>query len=272
MDMEQLVEYSLGLEELALVFGLINRKDLGQQVIAAAYDDLSPQQVEERLTAASHSLLARGLTSISDQGIINMDSQLELAVFPLTTFDYLIQLSLVLESGRADVTIHIQQGKKFTAHLVKAGVVHILTHGVVASLGKYVLDVFDEIGTGSQEKSPGKQLPVSLAVLGEVQSKGNDMDEMVPLLTAADWAEQAARDFCADLVDQKLRGTLLRLDSRQDADWEKVKSSPNRSLLFLRGAHRSWLFRFPDTRDASQGTGGVIDRANFEKEVLAFIS
>lgn len=262
-------DYSLGLEELALAFGLINSRGMAQQLLQGAYDNLTASQVDERLTAASHSMLARGLTSLSKNGKAQLDNGLEKALFPLVRFDHLVQLNLVLSEGQATATIHVQKGKTFTAHLVKLGVVHILTHGAIKDLGEYILSVFDKIGV--EAKSAAYKQPITLGVLGAALRQAQETKVVSNILVEEGWGEAEAKFLAEDLAIQSLRGTLLRVDGNQSANVEQIKTQSTKNLLALKGKQRSWLFTFSSTQDDQSGTAEMVDRPQFEKAVRSFI-
>ncbi|MDI6770678.1 MAG: hypothetical protein QMD04_13530 [Anaerolineales bacterium] len=274
MNKSAFVEYSLGIEELALAFGLINRPDLGQQLLQSVYDTLSPQQVDERLASASHSLLARGVSSLSPSGSPLLDKAFEKALLPLVRFDRLFQLSLVIGDGQTSATIHVHDNKTFTAHLVNMGIVRVLTHGPARLLGAYLLNVFDEIGTEQQAGKQGESKPdIALGLLGKALRMSSTTKEMATLLTTeSEWPEADAKALAEDIGGQILRGTILRIEANQDTKLEALEKSPKRSILLLKGKKRSWVFDFSNTVDTAQGKALVVDRPGFEKVIATLIA
>lgn len=64
---------SVSVDELALLFSLIDQSDMGKSVLQSAYGEIPSQAIEERLTAASHSLLAQKVTTLSQNKTITVD-------------------------------------------------------------------------------------------------------------------------------------------------------------------------------------------------------
>ena len=86
--------FSLSADETALVFSLINQADLGKSILANTYGKISAGAIEEKLTTASHSLLARGYVSISEKNTVSLSSEIEPVLFPLVKFKNILQVTM----------------------------------------------------------------------------------------------------------------------------------------------------------------------------------
>lgn len=260
--------YSLGLEELAMALGLINRPDMGRQLIASIYDNLNDAQIESRLSSASHSLLARGLAAISGKGSPILESGLEQALFPLVRFDYVLQLSRVRGDDQVGATVHVQKGKSFTSHSIQAGVVHVLEHGLCKNLSAYLRDTFN-LGVEKNATSVEHEWTITPGVLGEAL-RGADPSVIFSILSNAGVPNNDAKNLADDLAHQTLRGTILRVQANSDADMDQLVSLDKRMLMILGGRKRGWLFEFESTVDETPGKAYTINNSVFQKRIETF--
>lgn len=263
--------FSLGIEELAMSLGIINRADLGRELLSSIYDNLSEDQIDARLSSASHSLLARGLVAISKSGSPILESRLEQAIFPLARFDSLLQVSLVKDDRQVGSTIHIQKDKAFTSHSIQGGVVHVLEHGSYKNLSGFVGDVFN--GTEMKGKATGvADWTVTPGILGEAVRMNKDQKGIQELLKNNDVPDSDAKMLSEDLASEKSRATLLKIKADHSLHMDAIKKAPKEMLMYLQGDKRSWVFNFSSTEDSAKGKCQSVDTAQFKKVLTAFIS
>ena len=67
----------LSFEELALVFSLMGYPQRAHELLLAHLNPLEPEEADARLHAAGHSLIARGLLSLDDEGQMRLDETLQ---------------------------------------------------------------------------------------------------------------------------------------------------------------------------------------------------
>jgi len=266
-----IVKLSISVEELALALGLINSAELGRSILAGPYDNLTEEQVEQRLTTASHSLLARGLCSLSAQGQPVLDSDLENALFPLARYDSLFQLGILRDRVHSNTVIHVIKGKSFSSHFVQLGVVHTLEHGNDSQLPGYLLNILDEIGKGQSGSSKATKLRLQLGMLGSSLGAREKQDSVVEALVLSGWPKPDATKLAEDLEHQTMRCTLIRIKATSEMTVEATKEAPKATMLLLKGQERSWVFEFPSMDDAAEGTALLISRPDFEKALSAFV-
>ncbi len=262
--------YSLGLEELSMALGLVNRPDMGKQLLESIYDNLTETQIESRLSSASHSLLARGLAAISEKGGPVLEGGLEQALFPLIRFDYVLQISRVRDGKQVGATVHVQKGKSFTSHSIQAGVVHVLEHGSWKNLANYLMNTFpllDEKGIKTEELP----WPVTPGILGEAL-RGGKLSAIIKILVRSGMPSADAENLAEDLAHQTLRGTILRVKANGEINMEKLAAVDKQMVMILSGKARNWLFEFNSTSDASTGKIWTINRQNFQKRIESFAS
>lgn len=262
--------YSLGLEELAMGLGLINRPDMGRDLLKAAYEKITDVQVDARLSSATHSLLARGLCAISPQGVPILSKDLEQALFPLARFDHALQLSIVHKTGNTNATIHIRKSQSFTSHVVELGVIHVLEHGKIKDLVAYLQDVFEGFAADSDYKEArmiGKITPGLLGRILQTEAYSVIRDE----LNQRGWQESDVKHLAEDTANQIMRATLLRIEANSQASYEDLKDVEKKSLLLLQSEQRAWLFEFNASGDDTEGTAQLVNRTAFNKALANFL-
>lgn len=268
MNKNPVTLFSLGLEELAMALGLINRPDMGRELIASIYEDLSEDQIENRLSSGSHSLLARGLVAISDKGTPILESTFEQALFPLARFDYTLQLSRVRKSRLVSASVHVQKGRTFTSHSVQVGIVHVLEHGAYKDLPGFLRKTFNLAG-GQNAKSVEFEWMVSPGMLGETIRGANQM-EIMEIIGNAGVPTNDAKDLAADLAQQTERGTILRVQVDSETDAKAVLTTDKQMLMLLCGKKRDWLFKFGSTTDNAPGKAFIVNSNTFQKHLELF--
>ncbi len=270
MSKTGIATYSIGMEELAMAFNLINRADLARELLTSIYDNLSDAVVEARLTTASHSLLARGLTGIKTGGAPNLDADFEQALFPMAQFDYALFLSVVRSDRAQTASIHVRKGKTFTSHTVQLGVIHLLEHGKTAGLADFICDVFEDFGS-AKEPTENLACKVSWKALAQAQQPDVKLEKVIELLTAAGVAPATAKILAEDLTKQEYRVILLRSMINSEMPVDDMKKAEKHSLMLLKSKDRCWLFGFASAEDDSEGEGGLISRDGFKKKLNGFI-
>jgi hypothetical protein len=269
MENNSIKLFSLGLEELAMALGLINRPDLGRQLILSIYEGIGEEEIDHRLTSASHSLLARGLVAISEKGSPILENDLEKALFPLARFDYIVQLSRIREGKQISATIHVQKGKLFTSHSIQAGVVHVLELGQYKDLPDYLCDIFSA-GAEEDKKSMEFEWMISSGVLGETLRGANDRS-IVEVIKNAGVPLSDAKDLAADLAQQTERGTILRVQAGSELDVQTIPLAEKKMLMLLSGEKRNWLFKFDSALDSALGKVSVLNAGAFRKHLETFV-
>ena len=263
--------FSLGVEELAMALGLINRADLGRELLLSLYDTLNEEQIDARLSSASHSLMARGLVAISRTGTPLLESRLEQALFPLAQFDYILQVSIVKEGAQTSSTMHIQRDKSFTSHSVQGGVVHVLEFGPYEMLTEYLQDVYDSIG-GQGDFPVTTEWKITSGVLGKAINLGKKQQEINSLLKEYGLPESDAKSLAKDIANQKMRGTILQVKVDHSQPMDNITNAPKKMLLLLQGDKHSWTFNFSDTGDLTPGTTQIVDKLSFKNTLTSFIA
>lgn len=249
--------FSLSTEELAMAMGLINQADKGHNILATTFGELSQSEVDARLTSASHSLLAHGLCTLSNEGTPILNPDLEKVLFPLAKFDYLLQVSIVSGDGQAAATIYVQKKKQFTSHSVQLGVIHVLEHGAYQRLPEFLADALrPKAGKPSKSRAIPKDLTITPAILGGLLKQDKKATQW---LSEHGWTDDIAQSLISDIAKQSLRGTLIRVQANENATLDSLSDAERPTLLSLAGKKNFWVFDFPSSSDEALGTVDVLD-------------
>jgi len=243
--MKGLNEYRLSTEEFALALALVNRPELGKATMFATFGELEESVLEERLKAASHSMLARGMASVKPSGIAAIDNKLQSALAPLLLFEGMLQVTINTGEPKI-INVHLRK-KQFTAHWVEQGVVHCLVSGAINALDSWIIGKLDPPKDLSGNLVPQLQeahwrLPM------EAFTNLPKMDEAEgqEFLTNQGISERVARKLWLDAHRPELRAVVTYVPFNSETDFSKPKnvlqSVPG--FFFLKG-QEAWLLVFP---------------------------
>lgn len=264
-------EYPLAVEELALALGLINRPDLGRNILTSAYDKLTEEQASERLTTASHTLLARGLCNLSKEGLPLLDKVFEEALFPLARFDYLLQVGTIQRDVQRSMVVHVIKNRSFTSHFVQKGIIHTLENGPYTQIMDYLLDSIGSINV-DEGKLGRSSLEINMELLGRAIKQRQDAGQVTSLLLGGGWPESQAKMLAEDLGHQTYRDTIVRINITSNTKPEIIKDTSKPTLLILQGATRGWVFKFSSPDDLAVGTAQIGDRKLLGKVLSSLIA
>lgn len=246
---QEYVTWSLGVEELALALSMINRPDLGRQMLQSVSPGISDEQMDARLTAASHSLAARDLVDIAESKQARLISELEQALLPLAKFDKLIQFSKVTGKENFFYTVHIYRKRSFVSHLIKKGVVHVIESGEYAGLVEYFLEKYHEFDTQEAKLSIENGHNVTLGLLGTLMKENGNADSIFQQLEQAGLPKDLAARLSADIADHVSRGSIATQTVNQTGSSKREKYQSESLILLLAGRQNNWLFEFPKAGD-----------------------
>lgn len=270
--MKNIISFSLGLEEIALVLSMINRPDLGKRYLLSASPKMTNEQMDARLTSASHSLAARGLASISDKGKAVLEAELEKSLLPLAKFDNMIQLSKTDESGKEFYSIHILHDRVFTSHLIKMGVIHCVEYGEYSLLAEYIADKFGKFGDNRPDRSVQNGHSLTLGKLGELMKEYNKSKGATTILNNAGLDEKLSTQLSFDIAEQCMRGAIVSIDVSSNEKTGNTIERVEKTLLLLKGQKHNWMFEFGTSNDEEVARISLVSRAMFIKNIKRFIS
>lgn len=263
----------LGVEELAMVYGLIGKPDLGQLTLESLYEELSEAHVNVLMTSASHSMLARGICSINEDGSVHLDEEVEKAFAPVVFSDYLVTFTLdgqVVDNNQCQLFVSRKFG--FTSFLVNSGVAYIVEHGPLSDLGAYIGDIFnDMLPDGFDFNGEEASLEIDLASLGKAMSAVEENKSPEKVFRAAGWNEETSQKITEDLQGQLLRGSILRLNAGSEASEAEQMQASKPTMLFLTGPGKVWTFDFESPEEKEMGAVQTISWEAFIVKLQKFV-
>lgn len=260
-------KYALSTEELALAFALVNRPDLSKAILFETFGELPEQVIEERLKAASHSLLARQMVSITSSNVPRLSESLQDSLAPLLFFQGVIQLTL--NTGQVQIiNIHLGRKKRVTAHWVEQGVIHHLV-----STSQWNLDMWVTERLSPPDSLPDQFIPlieatpVKLPLQTFASLPEMNAAEGLTFLTQHGLPGELADALLRDLRQPSLRASVSYLPLSPESDVSKPEHfmQPVAGFFFLKG-RAAWLLVFPNTEQEGRLLAGS------QKNLRAMIS
>lgn len=265
MSSSTLMEYTLSAEEFSMALSLINRPDLGKAVLNEVFGELSSTAIEERLKAASHSLLARGYARIGTNGIAMLSDDLQKALTPIVAFKGMIQ---VVVNGTATIIMNAHLGTHgdATSHWVEQGVVHRILYGSQ----EHLVDMVSRIVSIPQT------IPARLAALIQsgnskilmetfAELTGMDAEKITKVLLNEGWDSALSEALRDDLIQPLVRGSVCYLDV-DAVNIEKQNPEMAVTGLYYLVGKSGWILTFSKTEKEPIGLLIPGTRANFEKQ------
>jgi hypothetical protein len=250
MTKNDLLKISISVEELALLFSLIQEAEAGKSILYSTFGNISAASAEEKMTTASHSLLARGYARITEKGAVALDKDIELMVYPLVLFRNILQVTINENGGSGPEIINIYLGKKdtFTSLRVKLGVVYELTHGkpeeLPALINKWItlpaeLDFDKELS--------GKEYRMSMLLYTQIADM--DMKESAMKLEEIGLPPIIARKMAEDIISPIKRGTVLLTEMNSENFRQKNTEEGGEGFFYLLGKNSGWILSFSHADD-----------------------
>jgi len=262
----KLSTYALGVEELSLALGMINRPDLARSLLHDIYPDITDHQMKARLMSASNSLLACNLCTLSEGTTPRISQELQMAIFPLAFYDYVLQLGLITRTDSKKIMIHVQRGKRFSMHSSRQGVIHLLEHGNINVLLDKLMQYIPQYGRGEVGSEQGK-VPQELIEKAGMNQDANDLEA---LLLQQGWKEKLAREFSIDLTKSALLASFVRLDANSQMTVDETRQSRTHSLIYLQGKKHNWLME-PSTDGSELGDAYQVSSQSFRNALSTLL-
>lgn len=268
-------DYTLSTEELAMALSLVNRPDLGKMVLLDNLGELSPMAIEERLKAASHSLLARKFANIGKRGLALLDDELQRTLTPLILFNGMIQV-VINQTLPVITNFHLGLDQRCTAHWTEQGVVHRLVLTEVEHLPPLISDLTSlpqQIATKLEAQISQSAFRLSMETFAELTEL--DFDAGLNILMENGLDSRLAKALLIDLLEPRARGSvnLLPIDSEHMEQGHSMSGTPG--LFFVTGKS-AWLVAFSGVQQVGRllaGTTAMLEnciRELLEKRTDAF--
>lgn len=255
-------DYTLSTEELAMALSLVNRPDLGKLVLLDNLGELSPMAIEERLKAASHSLLARKFAHIGKRGLASLDDELQRTLAPLILFNGMIQV-VINQTLPVITNFHLGFDQRCAAHWVEQGVVHRLVLTEVKHLPQLISDLPSlpqQIAAKLEAEIAKNAFRLSMETFAELTEL--DFDAGLKILIENGLDSRLAKVLLVDLLEPRTRGSvnLLPIDSKNMEQGNSMSGTPG---LFFATGKSAWIVAFSGVQQVGRLLAGTT--AMFEK-------
>ncbi len=265
------LDYTLSAEELAMAFSLVNRPDLGKAVLIETFGELSQQVIEERLKAASHSLLARKYAKIGKRGQAVLLDSIQSTLFPILKFQEMLQVVINNEEEPLIVNVHLGVQENFTCHSVEQGVVHRLISGSNTQLASLITELVSMPQPISSNQILQKEegiYSLPMETFSELPEMG--VEKGLKELIKNGLPQQIAKAFLDDLVKPRKRGSVSYLEINSENIEKRTMDEAVAGLFFLVGEY-GWILTFP--KKEKNQTGSIFSGSSevIEKKVLELL-
>ena len=261
---------SFSADEVALLFSLMNKPELGRSVLETTYGEIGETVIEEKMTTASHSLLARQHVRISEKDIIIVEENVESLLSPLVVFDGMIQFSLNenADEGPNITNIYLSKKDKFAAHVIDLGVVHKITSGSIDEMPELIsgwVNLPDKYPPKIFEKLEKSDYSIKMAAFAELMSFSpkRGAEELEKLDIDSDIAMALAEDACRP----KLRGSIVRVEYTSENPNEVNFDEAGAGLLYIVGKNAGWLLIFDSAVDDTVGRIIPGNKDNLDQQI-----
>jgi len=253
MTNQAITKISLSTEEMALVYSLLGLPTSAKTLLFEMYGELPPQIVEEKLVTASHSLIARGMVTLSEKVTVILHDKIAEIFTPLILYKNKLQV-LCNDYGREEDPIvratDYYLGKKgyFTSHEIDLGVVHHLFHGDLPSLAEFVTGSLRLPGQNSEESPDNlseKSFPLKMADYPALEEMGQA--QALAMLKSNGFEPSIAEPLSEAICNPVRRGSAILLDVNSETLETKDYSKTGPGFFWVIGEKSSWIMSFDDT-------------------------
>jgi len=230
-------EYRLGIEETGYALGVIGGEDVASEFLLSVLGDRSRKELEGRLFAAAHSLVARNLVGFDRQsGKKWLDPDFERILQPFIAPDFMLRCSRASQGEEQLLSFNFA-GDSIISHHVEQDVVSCL-ESISHIKGCTDLSAQFFSLTPADLKTEDIELAVfphelldslreKSAIVSSTEIVHSLIENGVPSLVASGFAE--------DIAVHIYRGSIIRLERREDA------IAGDKGFIILQGQERFWL-------------------------------
>lgn len=225
----------LGVEELAVALGIVGGEEVAGGLLTAILGPRSHEEMEGRMLAAGHSLLARGLLTIAGEEK-HLDGDFAAALLPLAEQRFSVRCSRAEAQGEELATYFVGPAG-VSEHRLRRAVMSELTllpaaeGAALRSAGFFGLKA-------ARRRAFGESLAtLTTAALGQArtQAAAEGQAAAAASLVAAGVPAAIAQEVAEDMAAPRFHGSVLRVEQREQGP------ASDRGFLMLQGAERLWL-------------------------------
>ena len=235
--------YRLGIEEIAYATGVLGGNEAAALYLRSHLEDRPPLELNGRLLAASHALVARGLLDFDmESGAKRLEPEFAVLIETLARARCSLRVSRRSRTAQAIMGMTFGDGA-VVDHRIERAVVGTLELLPAQEAAVERIRTFLGLNaTGSPDTQPNHPAATFPAEL----LSGLERTDPVPsgkrvetLMAAAGLSPAMARDFAEDVAGWTLRGSLLQL--APVASQAALQIETKRGALVLCGSSRQWL-------------------------------
>ncbi len=228
---------ALSIEELAYAMGVLGGADAATGYLLGILGQRPRQEVEGRLLAAAHGLVARSYLDFdATTGSSWLTDQLAEMIKPVARNDYTLRMSRI-SGGREEIATLYVSGEGLVLHQLHQSVVsHLLQVPDLASAQEQCLIFFDLSNDSELSTQSLAKIPADLVDDLRRNDQAQPVEVAISELVSHGLRVEQAAKLANDLRNHDGRGSIARLETQGD----EVVSQ--RGMLVLKGVQRSWLF------------------------------
>lgn len=243
--MSQLKTICLSLEELAVSLSLLGKPEVGKGLLISELGQIGPEEERGRLSAATHTLMAKELLSFHEDQLQPSVSFVNL-VTPLVNCDFSFRCSRTRENASEQVLIFYFRQGHIVRHEIRHSVIHYLTK--IDDIDQVVkeTDLFFELsGAKPFSTTTGRLTQLQLE---EVRHSANaSINIAKEYLSQQGISGEFNQLFAEDLHTPEYRGSALRVETSLDN-----QLISNAGFMLLHGnSGRLWFLEIVIDTDVS---------------------
>lgn len=249
---QDITHISLSVDETALLFSLMDQAETGKIILSDTYGEITPETLENKLTAASHSLLARQFVAITNDSKIQIKDEIQKVFLPLIQFKNILQLTKNTNNNKFEIcNMYISLNNYFTALSIVTGVVYEFFHGSIENIGniikKYILfpenlSYSDFFSTHAPE--------IVMSDFSNLNSL--TYQDQIILLSKTGLPQNICKTIIKSLQSQHSRGSVIITDINSDNYHSKNVEEAGGGFIYTIGSESSWLLNFDQTNDRTK--------------------
>jgi len=234
------VRFRLSLEELSFAMGLLDGQDAASAFLLTALGERDQREIEGRLYAAAHSLIARDCLRIAqdDQQVKkHLDESLARVVRTMLDHDYYIRCSRTMRGIQDVVTYFIGGVAIVESCTLQDVVVSLETVNSDQEVKQRCFSFFDLPTEVTDVKETSLVGTIPLSMIEEARSRIQQKAEgqVTSMFAESGLSENAASQLTNGLVHEEVRGSVVRVERQKD---HAVSSA---GFLLLKEPDRYWL-------------------------------
>lgn len=230
--------FDLSIEELAYAMGVLGGSEVATGYLMALLGERPQREMQGRLLAASHGLVARGYLDFDPvTGDKRLSPDLARTVGVLIQHDFLLRCTRAAAGQEKIVSFYIHGDQCVEHRLDKAVVAHVETlpdRGEIVHRSAAFFDLLSEDHPVEGVQSVGIISATLFEKIGQ-SSLNADARRIATQLTDGGLPADVSRAMAADLSDLAYRGSVMKVKTQEGA------LVSDAAFLIFKGPHGYWI-------------------------------